>query len=205
MKPSALIVVDVQEDFVEGGSLACPGGRDLASRISEYAADSDHVIVASRDWHTIGTDNGGHFANRPDYVDTWPAHCIAGTPGADYAAELILPARAYHVRKGQNAPAYSAFQGTRPDTSSLQSFVTGPDVTLEALLRDLGIEQVLVCGIALSYCVKATVLDSVQLGFQTFLLAPLCVDVAGQDETAVYNEVDEAGAYIALNNTLAAK
>src|SRR5689334_18459113 len=101
----ALLVVDVQNDFCEGGSLAVAGGLEVGTRISEHlaahAGDYD-LVVASRDWHTPGSTNQGHFAadgEEPDFTTTWPVHCVAGTPGAEYAPTLRTDAVTHHVRK----------------------------------------------------------------------------------------------------------
>src|SRR5690606_23641158 len=110
----ALLIVDVQNDFTEGGALAVTGGDAVASAVSEFlaahAAEYD-VIVASRDWHDADGDNGGHFADQPDFRGTWPVHCVAGTPGAEYDPLLATDAVTHHVRKGQGMPAYSMFEG----------------------------------------------------------------------------------------------
>ncbi len=110
----ALFIVDVQNDFTEGGALAVAGGDAVAAGVSAYlaahAGDYD-VIVASRDWHDPDSDNGGHIAlgGEPDFVDTWPVHCVAATPGADYDPGLDTAAITPHVTKGQGRPAYSLF------------------------------------------------------------------------------------------------
>ena len=121
----ALIVVDVQKDFVEGGSLGVDGGREVAARISDHLAAhaGDYAtVVASRDWHDPHSDNGGHFARpgeEPDFLGTWPQHCVSDGPGSDYAPELDLSLIPHHVRKGQGAPAYSAFEGVDDEGRSL--------------------------------------------------------------------------------------
>uniref|UniRef100_UPI00286D66B4 isochorismatase family protein n=1 Tax=Nocardioides sp. TaxID=35761 RepID=UPI00286D66B4 len=113
----ALLVVDVQNDFVEGGSLAVTGGRDVASRISAHLAahaDDYVAVVASRDWHDAGSTNGGHFAEpgaEPDYVESWPVHCVHDDAGSDFAPELATDHVTDHVRKGRGEAACSAFEG----------------------------------------------------------------------------------------------
>ncbi|MEZ0580096.1 isochorismatase family protein [Nocardioides sp. MH1] len=184
----ALIVVDVQNDFVEGGSLAVAGGRDVASRISEHlaahAGDYD-VIAASRDWHHAHGTNSGHFAapgEQPDYVDTWPAHCVSDDAGSDYAPELVTDAVTHHVRKGQGVPAYSAFEGTTDDGAMLAD-----------VLRAAGVTDVDVTGIATDHCVRATALDARREGFAVRLLEGLHAGVAPATSAAALEEMAAAG------------
>lgn len=118
----ALLIVDIQNDFTEGGALGVEGGGDVARGVSAHLAAraADYTaIVASRDWHEAEGDNGGHFAaGEPDFRTTWPVHCVQGTPGAEYHPDLDLAAVTHHVRKGQGVPAYSLFEGTAEDGSS---------------------------------------------------------------------------------------
>ena len=113
----ALFIIDVQNDFTEGGALGVIGGNGVAAGITELVRANpgryDHVF-ASRDWHDGSNDNGGHFATDgdPDYIDTWPAHCVSGTPGAEYNPAIDESLIDVHVRKGQGKPAYSIFEGT---------------------------------------------------------------------------------------------
>ena len=121
--PTALLIVDVQNDFTEGGALGVVGGASVARRVTEYlASDAEYdLVVASRDWHDADNDNGGHFATAgpPDFVTTWPVHCVAGTTGAEYHPDLVADAVDVHVRKGQGVPAYSMFEGTTDDGAQL--------------------------------------------------------------------------------------
>jgi putative nicotinate phosphoribosyltransferase len=184
----ALIVVDVQNDFVEGGSLGVAGGRDVAARISEHLAAhaGDYaVIAASRDWHHGHDTNGGHFAapgDAPDYVSTWPSHCVAGTNGALYAPELVTDAVTHHLRKGQGVPAYSAFEGVTDDGAALAD-----------VLRAAGVTDVEITGIATDYCVRATALDARREGFAVRLLDGLHAGVAPETSEAAVREMAEAG------------
>jgi nicotinamidase/pyrazinamidase len=184
----ALIVVDVQNDFVEGGSLAVTGGRAVATRISEHLAahaDEYAAVVASRDWHDEHGTNDGHFAepgSDPDFVDTWPVHCVSTTGGSDYAPELDTDRITHHVRKGMGCAAYSAFEG-----------VTDDDSTLEALLKGLGVTELDVTGIATDYCVRATVLDARRAGFAVTLLDGMHAGVAPETSAAAVVEMGEAG------------
>ena len=156
---TALIVVDVQNDFCEGGTLAVAGGAAVARRISDYLARTEaryDTIVATRDWHAPLPDtDDGHFAadGDPDYVTTWPVHCVAGTPGADYHPDLALPERTVHVVKGESRQDYSGFQGRIVDP------VDGRE-RLADLLIARNIAHVDVVGIATDFCVKATALDA---------------------------------------------
>lgn len=166
---TALIVVDVQNDFCEGGALGVTGGHDIADRVAQVLAtpgDYDFV-VASQDWHTPGSDNGGHFADEPNFVTTWPTHCVADTHGAKLHASLDGVMFDSIVRKGMNAPAYSAFEGT--DVAS------GTD--LVAVLSAAQITNVDVVGLATDHCVKATAMDAAAAGFQTRVLEDLCAGV----------------------------
>jgi nicotinamidase/pyrazinamidase len=168
----ALILVDVQNDFCEGGSLAVHGGADVARRISEYVqghAQEYAAIVATADWHA---DPGGHFSEHPDYVNSWPAHCRIGTDGALFhpAAEPAFERVEAVFRKGRREAAYSGFEG----------FTTEGDarVSLADWLRDRAIEQVDIVGIATDHCVRATALDATDEGFETTVLLNLTAGVA---------------------------
>lgn len=150
---SALIVVDVQRDFCPGGSLAVPGGDKVVPVLNDYIArfQARHLpIIATRDWHPPG-----HVSFR-ERGGTWPAHCVQDTPGAQFHPALKLPKEAAVVNKGTdpNQDAYSGFQGTG----------------LAQQLRGVGTERVFVGGLATDYCVKATVFDALENGFQAFLL-----------------------------------
>ncbi|MCX6399402.1 MAG: isochorismatase family protein [Propionibacteriales bacterium] len=184
----ALIVVDVQNDFVEGGSLGVTGGREVAGRISEHLAARAHdyaLIAASRDWHHAGETNGGHFhapGEDPDFVTTWPVHCVQGEAGSDYAPELVTDAVTHHVVKGMGEAAYSAFEG-----------VTGDGARLADLLRAAGVTEVDVTGIATDHCVRATALDAVKEGFTVRLLAGLHAGVAPDSSASALEEMAAAG------------
>ncbi|MDN5570785.1 MAG: isochorismatase family protein [Propionibacteriaceae bacterium] len=177
----ALIVVDVQNDFCEGGSLAVEGGIAVASAIAAYAAASDHdVVVATRDHHI---DPGSHFSEDPDFVDSWPVHCVAGTPGAELRAELSGTRFDAVFDKGEFAAAYSGFEG--------RDHARG--VGLADFLRDEGVTSVDVCGIATDYCVRATALDAAGAGFATTVLADLTAAVAPSNTARVVAEWEAAG------------
>jgi nicotinamidase/pyrazinamidase len=166
---TALIVVDVQRDFCEGGSLAVNGGEAAAVAISdliEAAGDNYALVVATRDWHV---DPGAHFAppeSEPDFVDSWPVHCVAESEGAEWHPDLHLPEDVIVISKGRDRAAYSGFEGSSAEGTSLAD-----------VLRRAGIDRVDIAGIATSYCVKATAIDAVKAGFKTRVLAPLTADV----------------------------
>ena len=166
----ALLIVDVQNDFTEGGALGVVGGAAIAQRIDDYlavAAGDYDVVIASRDWHDADGDNGGHFHRVPDFVDTWPPHCVAGTEGAAYHPAFSTEVVDLHVRKGQGAPAYSAFEGTLDDGRAFG-----------AALDDLGVVAIDIVGIATDYCVLASALDARASGRDVRVLSDLVVGVA---------------------------
>ena len=187
---SALVVVDVQNDFCEGGSLAVAGGAAVAARITDYLrrhGDEYDTVVATRDWHAPLPDtNDGHFAapgTEPDYVTTWPVHCVAGTPGADYHPDLVLPERTVHVVKGESRQDYSGFQGRIVDP------VDGRD-RLADLLAARNIAHVDVVGIATDFCVKATALDARRNGPTTVaVLTDLTAAVSAATASSALTEL----------------
>lgn len=164
----ALLIVDVQNDFCEGGSLAVEGGnqvaRDISAYLESHGSEYD-LVVATRDWHEPNSDNGGHISPSPDFVDTWPPHCIIGTRGAEYHPELWPAGRRYpheEVRKGQGVPAYSGFEGLNTDGKSLREILSGANIS-----------HVDVVGLAFDYCVKKTSLDAIKAGFGATVLKNL--------------------------------
>lgn len=193
----ALFIIDVQNDFTEGGSLAVAGGAAVASRITELLAaqraDYAHIF-ASRDWHDAEGTNGGHFASdaQPDFVDTWPVHCVAGTPGADYHPALDTTAVDIHVRKGQGTPAYSIFEGT-----------TEVGATVTETLDALGITDVDLVGIATDYCVRASALDAVTAGRRVRVLTDYIAGVAPESSATALAELRAAGVTLLPETTTA--
>ncbi|RZU52284.1 nicotinamidase/pyrazinamidase [Krasilnikovia cinnamomea] len=161
----ALIIVDVQNDFCEGGSLAVGGGAAVAGGISRALATGgwDHV-VATKDYHV---DPGAHFGDPPDFVDSWPAHCVAGTSGADFHPGLETDRVEAVFHKGAHAAAYSGFEGRTADGQTLADWLRARDVT-----------SVDVVGIATDHCVRATALDAAAAGFATTVLLDLTAGVA---------------------------
>lgn len=180
----ALIVVDVQNDFCEGGSLAVAGGAAVAAAISAHArgAGYDHV-VATRDLHV---DPGAHFSDTPDFVDSWPPHCRAGTPGASFHPALdVAPVEAV-FSKGEYAAAYSGFQGAEPGGADLRGWLAGR-----------GVDAVDVVGIATDHCVRATALDAARAGLRTRVLLELCAGVAPETTERALAELRAAGVEVA--------
>jgi nicotinamidase/pyrazinamidase len=175
----ALIVVDVQNDFCEGGSLAVAGGTAVAAAITDHvrSAGYDHV-VATRDHHI---DPGGHFAEQPDFLETWPAHCVVGTGGVELHANLDREPIEAVFDKGEYAAAYSGFEGTA-DGVGLADWLSGH-----------GVDAVDVVGIATDHCVRATALDAVGNGFATRVLLPLTAGVAEASTEAALEQLRTAG------------
>lgn len=185
---SALFIIDVQNDFTEGGALGVDGGAAVAARIATLLAehpDRYDYVVASRDWHDGDNDNGGHFASEPDFVDSWPVHCVAGTFGAEYHPALDPAIVDVHVRKGQGKPAYSIFEG-----------VTEAGETVPAALERLGISDIDVAGIATDYCVLASALDALDSGRTVRVLTDLVAGVAPASSVAALERLGDAGATI---------
>ncbi|MFI6980122.1 isochorismatase family protein [Embleya sp. NPDC050154] len=197
----ALIVVDVQNDFCEGGSLAVAGGAAVAEAIRHHIAanaaeqppDPVHAetpayahIVATRDHHV---DPGAHFSATPDYEETWPTHCVAGTEGARFHPAFASAVESGRVEeifsKGAHAAAYSGFEGAAADGTSLAEW-----------LRDRGVTQVDVVGIATDHCVRATALDAVREGFATRVLLGLTAGVAAGTTSSALAELRGAGAVL---------
>ena len=186
---SALFIIDVQNDFTEGGALGVDGGDAVARRIAGLLSahpDRYDYVFASRDWHDGHNDNGGHFAaDQPDFVDSWPVHCVAGTPGAEYHPDLDPSLFDVHVRKGQGKPAYSIFEG-----------VTDGGETVPEALDRLGVTEVDVAGIATDYCVLASALDALESGRTVRVLTDLVAGVAEESSAAALERLDAAGAKI---------
>jgi nicotinamidase/pyrazinamidase len=178
----ALLIIDVQNDFCEGGSLAVAGGAGVAGSISAALADRpshdwDHV-VATKDFHI---DPGAHFSDHPDYVTSWPVHCVAETPGSDFHPALDVDRIEGVFVKGEHAAAYSGFEGHEGS------------ISLAAWLRMRDVGAVDIVGIATDHCVRATALDAVQEGFDSTVLLDLTAGVAGPTTDAALAEMTGAG------------
>jgi nicotinamidase/pyrazinamidase len=178
----ALIVVDVQNDFCSGGSLAVEGGDRVAARITDWLEtqrDRYELIVATMDWHPASdpATDFEHFSDDPDFVHTWPPHCVQGTLGARLHENLRLREGSVIVRKGQTTAAYSGFEGHDDH-----------GVTLAEVLRQKAIDEIDVVGLATDYCVKATALDARTAELKVRVLLPL---VAGVDPDTTARSLDE--------------
>ena len=181
----ALIITDVQNDFCEGGSLEVSQGAEVAGGISELLA-GDHGyahVVATKDFHI---DPGEHFSDHPDYAVSWPRHCVVSTSGADFHPQLNTDAIEAVFRKGQYSAAYSGFEGTDEDDTSLAEW-----------LQQRGVVEVDVVGIATDYCVQATAADAVKAGFATRVLLDLTEGVAPDSTAKAIEDLRAAGVEIA--------
>ena len=190
----ALFLIDVQNDFTAGGALPVADGAETAGRITEYlrAHQNDYdVVFGSRDWHQASGDNGGHFAvdTEPDYVSTWPAHCIAGSDGAKYHPALDTALIDIHVRKGQGVPAYSIFEGTAEDGDSVLQ-----------KLDEFSVTDIDVVGIATDHCVRASALDALASHRRVRVLTDLIAGVTPASSATALDELKEAGAEVVASN-----
>ncbi|MGN6403456.1 isochorismatase family protein [Sinomonas sp.] len=191
----ALIVVDVQKDFCEGGSLAVDGGAAVASRLTHYLEQHGKeygAVATTQDWHI---KPGDHFSENPDFVDSWPPHCVAGTQGAEFHPNLDVSSVDAMFRKGQYAAAYSGFEGHLAQAGDAQG--TAEDSpSLGEWLSQHAVTDVDVVGIATDYCVRATALDAVRAGFRTRVLKDLCAGIAN-DLGPTYRELEAGGVSLA--------
>ncbi|WP_460522389.1 isochorismatase family protein [Humibacter antri] len=187
-----LLIIDVQNDFTEGGALGVSGGAAVAAGITRLLSQSGErygLVVASRDWHNAGDDNGGHFAPadaEPDFVATWPVHCVAGTAGADYHPALDVRGVDVHIRKGQGVPAYSIYEGTSDDGAGLSAILDSADV-----------HELDLVGIATDYCVRASALDALSDGRNVRVLVDLVAGVSPESSARALEELRAAGATLA--------
>ena len=177
----ALIIVDVQNDFCEGGSLAVAGGAAVARAISEHVASERGYghVVATKDFHV---DPGAHFSDHPDYVASWPPHCVAGTAGADFHPNLDVSAVEAVFLKGAHAAAYSGFEGADEAGTPLADW-----------LRGHGVDEVDVVGLTTDYCVHATGADAAREGLRTRVLLDLTAGVAPQSTAKAVEDLRAAG------------
>jgi nicotinamidase/pyrazinamidase len=179
----ALVIVDVQNDFCEGGSLAVTGGAAVARALTAYLAGPDGArydhVVATQDFHV---DPGSHFAAQPDYAASWPVHCVAGTQGAQFHPDLDTTAVEEIFRKGEYAAAYSGFEGASHAGDTLLSWLTERQVT-----------DVDVTGIATDYCVRATAADAAKSGFTTAVLLDLTAGVSAASTAEAIESMRAAG------------
>jgi nicotinamidase/pyrazinamidase len=193
----ALILVDPQHDFAEGGSLAVSGGLAVADRIAAYLAghrDAYQVVVATRDWHPpVLSDHFAEAPDSPDYIDMWPPHCVQDTAGARFlpAIERQIAGGLIDVivSKGQMSASYSGFDGHTATGHSLDGLLTAASIT-----------AIDVCGIATSHCVKATALDGRGSGYDVTVLTDLSVGVTSEQAAAAYIELGAAGVALRPSN-----
>ena len=187
----ALIVVDVQNDFCEGGSLAVTGGAEVAFRIGRLLHEWQETDPDERDYrHVVATrdhhiDPGDHFSATPDFEHSWPRHCVVGTDGVGFHPNLDPQPFDAVFDKGEYAAAYSGFEGKSHDGAGLADWLRAHEVT-----------EVDVCGIATDYCVRATALDAVRAGFDTRVLTTLVAGVAPASTERALTELADAGATV---------
>jgi nicotinamidase/pyrazinamidase len=189
----ALLIVDVQNDFCEDGSLAVAGGAQVAGALSAYLAGPDGArydhVVATQDFHI---DPGPHFAAEPDFVTTWPAHCVASSDGSHFHPGLDTSRVEEIFRKGQFSAAYSGFEGASEDGE-----------TLLAWLTERGVTDVDVAGIATDYCVRSTAIDAAKAGFATTVLLDLTAGVSAPTTVAAIEAMRAGGITLSGTHKLA--
>jgi nicotinamidase/pyrazinamidase len=186
---NALLVVDVQNDFVDGGSLPVPGGVQVAALISRHVRHFKgeyQFVAATKDYHE---DPGDHFSDHPDFVNTWPPHCVVGTPGAALCTPISNLVREKLVQtvleKGRHAAAYSGFDALDPRGHPLLD-----------VLKEARVDHVDICGIATDYCVRATALDARKHEFQVRVLVNLCAAVNPETGQKALEEMKAAGCQV---------
>lgn len=183
---TALVIVDVQNDFCPGGALATARGDEVASKIAELISTPDSrtreydCVVATQDWHI---DPGAHFSENPDYVDSWPVHCVADSYGAQIRGPVKTELIQQFFKKGHYTAAYSGFEGVNEDDQALADW-----------LREREISHLDVCGIATDHCVRATVLDAIKEGFKVRVLRGMCSPVDDKRGADALQEMMDAGA-----------
>ncbi len=186
---TALLVVDVQPTFCEGGALGVEGGNDVAAKVAELLA-GEHgydLVVTTQDWHI---DPGDHFSDEPDFVDTWPPHGVAGTAEAELhpALDPVTDRIDAGVRKGMHAAAYSGFEGVDSDGQTLNDVLSAADV-----------HEVDVVGIAFDHCVRATAMDAAANGYATTVIEGLSASVAPETEAAARTQLADAGVEVIIS------
>jgi nicotinamidase/pyrazinamidase len=179
----ALIIVDVQNDFCEGGSLAVAGGAAVARAITAYLAGPDRErydhVLATQDFHI---DPGEHFSAQPDYAVSWPPHCVAGTEGAQFHPDLDADPFEEIFRKGQHAAAYSGFEGNSSAGNSLLAWLTKHQVT-----------EIDIAGLTTDYCARATAIDAAATGFAARVLLNMTAGVAAATTAVALDSMRAAG------------
>ncbi|MCV7413011.1 pyrazinamidase PncA [Mycobacterium florentinum] len=177
----ALIIVDVQNDFCAGGSVPVTGGAEVAGAINDYLSGEPGYqhVVATQDFHI---DPGDHFSEHPDYSSSWPPHCVAGSPGAEFRPDLDTRPIEAIFRKGAHAAAYSGFEGADENGTVLLEW-----------LRRRGVDEVDVVGIATDHCVRRTAEDATRNGLRTRVLVDLTAAVAPSSVAQAMDEMRSAG------------
>ena len=194
----ALIIVDVQPTFCEGGELGVEGGNAVAERIAEYVETHRNeysYVATTQDWHV---EPGRHWSDDPDYVDTWPVHGKAGTANAGLHPAIAALGIGHHFKKGQYSPSYSGFEGLEDNTDRIPTREeVAADLTagrtLANALEAAGITRVDVVGLAESHCVKATALDARKLGYETHVIEELTEPVSEELGVDARRQMREAG------------
>lgn len=181
MSAKALIVVDVQNDFCEGGALAVDGGAAVAAAVNDFVNSHEYdAVVATRDFHI---DPGAHFSETPDFVDSWPVHCVVGTAGAEFHPAFDTSVAGSAIfSKGAYSAAYSGFEGAAEDGTTLEDWLRAHEIT-----------DVDVIGIATDHCVKATAIDAARAGFGTTVLLPFTAGVSTATIETALVQMREAG------------
>ncbi|EMY34671.1 isochorismatase hydrolase [Arthrobacter crystallopoietes BAB-32] len=196
----ALVIVDVQNDFCEGGALGVDGGARVAADLSEHLEENGagyDFVVATQDWHV---DPGSHFSDTPDFVDSWPPHCVAGSKGAQLHPDLDTEPIDAYFRKGAFEAAYSGFEGVLAPEDEVATGDLDEDadsdedvITLDDWLRQNDVDELVITGIATDYCVRATALDAVQAGYTTAVLLPLTAGINEQRVAETVAELEDNG------------
>jgi nicotinamidase/pyrazinamidase len=183
---NALLIVDLQNDFIEGGSLPVQGGKTVVAMVSRHLRHfrgEYQFVVATRDYHE---DPGDHFSDQPDFVNTWPRHCVIGTPGATLCVPILNLVREKYIHvvidKGRHAAAMSGFDGFDPRGH-----------TLYDVLREARVEHVDICGLVTEYCVRATALDARKKELQVRILVNLCGAANAEAGQKALEEMKAAG------------
>jgi nicotinamidase/pyrazinamidase len=183
---NALLIVDLQNDFIEGGSLPVQGGRTVVAMVSRHLRHfrgEYQFVVATRDYHE---DPGDHFSDQPDFVNTWPRHCVIGTQGAALCAPILNLVREKYIHavidKGRHAAALSGFDGFDPRGH-----------TLYDVLREARVEHVDICGLVTEFCVRATALDARKKELQVRILVNLCGAANAEAGQSALDEMKAAG------------
>lgn len=185
---TALLIVDVQNDFIEGGSLAVSGGEAVAQRLANLIAEDNDFdfLITTQDWHI---NPGNHWSETPDYVDTWPVHCAAETFGAELRTELqdaldTTQTPIFQIVKGEHEAAYSGFEGRAKN---------GQNGDVADLIKNLGVTNLVVVGLATDHCVKATAMDAVEAGFAVEVLTDYIAGVSPERSVEALKELEAAG------------